>query len=60
MYPIFAIKQKKALVSIAKQTIETVHSDFLNTWTNFKVSDTHPEYYNRLLKAVQKYNATHI
>ena len=58
--PYFCQKNGKGLGFFSEQAIETVHSDFWKTCKNFKVKSSHPDYPNRLLKPVQKYNAEHI
>lgn len=45
----------------SEQTAESLHSDFSKVWNNFKVRNTdHPEYGQRLLKAIVTYNSQHL
>lgn len=42
------------------QAVESAHHDFEITWSKYKVDAQHPLYAERLLKAVQEYNSSHI
>lgn len=51
----------KGLGPWSEQASESVHYDFQETWTCFKVrSLDHPDYGNRLVKAVCTYNSRHL
>lgn len=45
----------------SEQASEAAHHDFLATWSRFKVrSLEHPEFQNRLFRAVSAYNIYHV
>ena len=56
----FCLKNKKGLGFYSEQATESVHADFKKTWNKYKVKKSHPDYSNRLLKAVCEYNSSHI
>ena len=45
----------------SEQTAESLLRDFKTIWENFEVRDiSHPEYGERLLKAIIMYNSQHL
>lgn len=58
--PYFCKKYKRGLGFYSEQAMESVHADFKNVWTKYKVDQTHPDYAGRLLKAITEYNSRHI
>lgn len=56
----FCSKNQKGLGFFSEQATESAHHDFGETWKKYKVSNEHPEYKNRLLKAVRDYNSHHM
>lgn len=58
--PHFCRKMEKGLGNYSEQAMESVHHDFKNTWMNYKVHHTHPDYSSKLLRAIQEYNSRHV
>lgn len=56
----FCSKTGKGLGFYSEQVIESLHHDFSDTWKNFKVLKEHPQYKDRLLRAVCQYNSKHL
>lgn len=56
----FCLKTGKGLAYYSEQATESAHSDFAKMWDNYKVLDIHPEYPQKLLRAVCDYNTSHI
>lgn len=56
----FCTKTGRGLGYFSEQSVESVHADFKSTWNKYKVSDSHPEFSIKLLRAVQEYNAKHV
>lgn len=50
----------KGLGLYSEQAVESAHHDFNITWQKYKVSNEHPQYAARLLRAVCEYNSQHI
>lgn len=58
--PYFCGKHEKGLGYYSEQAMESVHADFKKTWNKYKVDKSHPNYSERLLKAICEYNSSHI
>lgn len=57
--PDFCQIVQKGLGFYSEQTMESVHSDFKNTWVKYTVSINHPDYPERLKRALCEYNSLH-
>lgn len=58
--PYFCKKYGHGLGSYSEQAVEAVHHDFQPTWLSFKVLKESPMHDTQLLRAVCKYNASHV
>lgn len=58
--PYFCRKMDCGLGYYSEQAMESVHHDFKNTWVNYKVNGTHPDYNTKLLRAVREHNSRHV
>ena len=58
--PQFCAKTKSGLGKYSEQASEAVHHDFSLTWQNYKVLESHPNFGEKLLNALVKYNSMHI
>ena len=58
--PQFCDKTGKGLGYWSEQASESVHSDFKLTNNRFKVNQAHPDHPEKMLRAVVKYNSSHI
>lgn len=56
----FCMKEESGLGKFSEQASESVHYNFKTTWKRFKVLECHPEYSQRLLRAVNAFNTEHI
>lgn len=56
----FCEKTGKGLGFYSEQPFESVHHDFNETWKRHKVRANHPEFGNRLSRAVCDYNSHHV
>ena len=56
----YCSEHKRGLGFYSEQAMESVHFDFLSTWSRYKVSPNHAEYDKQLLKAVCAYNSNHV
>ena len=56
----FCEKNQVGLATYSEQAMEAVHHDFKNMWGKNKVSNSHPDYAKKLLRAVCKYNSLHL
>lgn len=55
----FCTAKQCGLGFFSEQAIESVHSDFKNIWTKYKVSPSHSDYPRRLNRALCEYNGLH-
>lgn len=44
----------------SEQSSETLHSDFKNQWSRYKIIKSHPKYGEKLLNCVVDYNSKHL
>ena len=56
----FCERVDTGLGRFSEQASESVHHNFKTTWQRFKVLDCHPDYGQRLLRAVNSFNTDHI
>ena len=56
----FCSKRNRSLGYFSEQASESLHSNFLPTWERYKVSQNHPMYSQKLLRAVCEYNSRHL
>ena len=56
----FCNKHEKSLGYFSEQAMKAVHSDFKNTWNDFKVNEVNEKYYDQLKRVVSKYNSLHV
>ena len=56
----FCDRTQKGLGFFSEQAMESVHYDFNQVWLKYKVAREHPDYANRLRRAVCEYNSIHI
>ena len=50
----------KGLGVFSAAAFEHVHGDFIETWKNFKVHPTHPDYRKQFKSCVVNYDSHHI
>lgn len=56
----FCEKHQMGLGFFAEQATESSHHDFNENWKHFKVGEENDKYWDKLLRAVLKYNTTHL
>ena len=54
------ISPKSKELIIERVYFEHVHGDFIETWKNFKVHPTHPDYRKQFKSCVVNYDSHHI
>lgn len=57
--PEFCALSGRGLGQYSEQVIESLHHSFEDVWKNFKIIESHPQYSNRILRAVCVYNSRH-
>lgn len=56
----FCSKTGMGLGFYSEQAVESLHHDFCVTWKKYKVLKKHPQYTEKLLRAVCEYNSKHV
>ena len=57
--PDFCDEYQNGLGFYTEQAMESVHSDFKNVWKRYKVAKGHPDYSEKLRRALCEYNSLH-
>ena len=53
-------ESKRGLGYYSEQAFESVHANFKADWNSVKVDINHPQYLEKLLSCVNRWNARHI
>lgn len=57
--PDFCDEKQAGLGFYSEQAMESVHSDFKHVWNKYKVAKDHPDYDEKLYRAICEYNSLH-
>lgn len=56
----FCLKHQVGLGLFSEQAFESVHHEFKLTWNKYLVKESHPNYAQKLLRAVCEFNSLHV